>query len=161
MPWPDFRKASEYSDEELKKGLASCDKKEKAATRIARPAAWAFVAAVVFAPVFVCAATGATFMTALSWCLIGGGTGLYAARRVKRFLEKKAAIDRTAFTAETEKRASPSFRESLRLAALEVKKIFNAAVDKAFHGGTENKLKVKKPLQLRKPGDARKKPFFQ
>ena len=62
---------------------------------------------------------------------------------------------------------TPAYKEILRHAAEEavrikdsIKKAFNDAVDKAFHSGTENKVAVRKPLQLKKPGETPKKKSF-
>lgn len=62
---------------------------------------------------------------------------------------------------------TPAYKEILRHAAEEavrmkdnLKKAFNAAVDKAFHSGTEAPVTVKKPLQLKKPGETSKKKSF-
>jgi hypothetical protein len=62
---------------------------------------------------------------------------------------------------------TPAYQELLRQAKEEairvkeaLKKAFNAAVDKAFHGGTENKVTVKKPLSFKKPGEKPKKKWF-
>jgi hypothetical protein len=62
---------------------------------------------------------------------------------------------------------TPAYKEILRHAAEEavrikdnLKKAFNAAVDKAFHSGTESPVTVRKPLQLKKPGESPKKKSF-
>jgi hypothetical protein len=66
--------------------------------------------------------------------------------------KKKRAWERTA-----------EFKEEVKQAAIatarKIRDAFNSAVDKTFHGGTEKDIKVKGPLQLKKPGEPKKKKF--
>ncbi len=82
--------------------------------------------------------------------------------------EKKKADVRKEMD-DREYRKTPAYARAMQWAKEEaarakeaLKKAFNDAVGKAFHDGTENKVAVKKPLQLKKPGEPppKKKKFF-
>jgi hypothetical protein len=86
-------------------------------------------------------------------CAIGV-TNIY--NKVANVFHRQAKVIRT----EQEDRAfkkTPAYQEFLIEAKEKLRKAFNNAVDKVFHGGTENKVAVKKPLQFKKPGEPQKK----
>ena len=95
---------------------------------------------------------------AVGWARIGNGLSS---------MFRKKATDIQKEQADREYKKTPAYAKALQWAkqeaadaARELKKAFNAAVEKTFHTGTENKVQVKKPLQLKKPGDAPKKKTF-
>lgn len=98
---------------------------------------------------------------AVGWARIGNGLS-------SMFRKKAADIQKE--QADREYKKTPAYAKALQWAkqeaadaARELKKAFNNAVEKAFHTGTENEVKVSKPLQLKKPGAApapKKKTFL-
>jgi hypothetical protein len=111
---------------------------------------------VVLAPLGVMAASAAAFAGVIGysvgWAKICDGLfGRWQSHAENIQLEKKKrALERT-----------PSFREAMRQAAeataKKIKDIFNTAVDRTFHGGTEKPVAVKGPLKLKKTSERKKR----
>lgn len=165
------------SDEELERGLKQAERKQVLLQRHAAkyPAGVAACAillgfygivklafmtgSAILAPLGVIAASAAAFAG-----VIGYSVGW---ARLCNGLSRRWHSDAEKIGAEKRKREierSPSFQAAVRqaaeAAAKRLKDMFNAAVDKTFHGGTEAEIRVRGPVKLKKPGAPQKKKSF-
>jgi hypothetical protein len=94
----------------------------------------------------------------------GGAVGsAFGWARLSNNVHNGAQNKKNAIVKELDDRAfkkTPAYKELLHRAHEEairakqaLKDAFNTAVDKVFHGGTDKTVQVKKPLQLKKPGE--------